>query len=93
MASKKVILNAPPFLKTEIFFLVHNYINWYLTGGIAVMEPGDTSGTALWNPITQTWSEKVVSCISPDLLLKLPIAVLYIPMCKSLGIYDINFKQ
>ena len=26
-------------------------------------------------------------------LLKLPIAVLYIPMCKSLGIYDINFKQ
>ena len=26
-------------------------------------------------------------------LLKLPIAVLYMPMCKSLGIYDINFKQ
>ena len=25
-------------------------------------------------------------------LLKLPIAVLYMPMCKSLGIYDINFK-
>ena len=26
-------------------------------------------------------------------LLKLPIAILYMPMCKSLGIYDINFKQ
>ena len=26
-------------------------------------------------------------------LLKLPMAVLYMPMCKSLGIYDINFKQ
>ena len=25
-------------------------------------------------------------------LLKLPIAVLYMPMCKSLGLYDINFK-
>ena len=25
-------------------------------------------------------------------LLKLPIAVLYMPMCKSLGIYDMNFK-
>ena len=25
-------------------------------------------------------------------LLKLPIAVLYMPMCKSLGIYDTNFK-
>jgi len=26
-------------------------------------------------------------------LLKLPMAVLYMPMCKTLGIYDINFKQ
>jgi xylulokinase len=58
--------------KTEIFLLVHNYINWYLTGGVAVMEPGDTSGTALWNPIKQTWSNNVISSISEDLKSKLP---------------------
>ena len=58
--------------KTSILFLVHNYINWYLTGGIAVMEPGDTSGTALWNPLTQDWSEEVLSCIDPGLKQKLP---------------------
>ncbi|MCP4398354.1 MAG: hypothetical protein GY801_13790, partial [bacterium] len=36
---------------TVTFFLVHNYINFYLTGGtdggVKVMEPGDTSGSAL----------------------------------------------
>ncbi|MFA9453460.1 MAG: FGGY family carbohydrate kinase, partial [Candidatus Aminicenantaceae bacterium] len=53
-------------------FLVHNYINWYLTGGIAVMEPGDTSGTALWNPATGHWSSKVIRAIDPQLPEKLP---------------------
>lgn len=57
---------------THILFLVHNYINWYLTGGVAVMEPGDTSGTALWNPATQNWSNDVISVIDPDLAGKLP---------------------
>ena len=37
------------FARTETFLLVHNYINWYLAGGVKIMEPGDTSGTALWN--------------------------------------------
>ena len=32
------------YKKADILFLVHNYINWYLTGGVAVLEPGDTSG-------------------------------------------------
>ncbi len=37
--------------KTDTFFFVHIFINYYLTGGldggVKVMEPGDTSGTAL----------------------------------------------
>ncbi len=57
-------------------FLVHNYINWYLTGGaeggIAVMEPGDTSGMALWNPMTRSWSSEVLKAIDPGLREKLP---------------------
>ena len=36
--------------KTNTFFLVHNYVNWYLTGGIRIMEPGDVSGMALSFP-------------------------------------------
>ncbi len=56
---------------TEIFLLVHNYINWYLTGGMAVMEPGDASGTALWDPIGGDWSKKLLQAI-PGLEPKLP---------------------
>ncbi len=62
--------------KTSTCFLVHNYINWYLTGGrdggIRVMEPGDTSGMALWNPKTAEWSQRVIEAISPSLRQKLP---------------------
>jgi len=53
-------------------FLVHNYINWHLTGGARVMEPGDTSGMALWNPATGCWSQKVIRAIDPGLADKLP---------------------
>jgi xylulokinase len=60
------------FQKTSTCFLVHNYINWYLTGGVCVMEPGDVSGMALWHPQTRAWSEKVLTAISPDLKAKLP---------------------
>jgi len=60
------------YKKTSTFFLVHNYINWFLTGGIICMEPGDTSGMALWNPKTEKWSEKVISAIDPRLQQKLP---------------------
>ena len=45
--------------RATTLFLVHNYINWYLTGGVSVMEPGDTSGTALWNPATGQWAQVV----------------------------------
>jgi len=64
------------YRKTATFFVVHNYINWYLTGGpgsgVRVMEPGDTAGTALWNPKTGQWSKKVLTAIDPDLEKKLP---------------------
>jgi len=62
--------------KARVLFLVHNYVDWYLTGGaeggVAVMEPGDTSGMALWNPATGRWSRRVMDAIDPDLTAKLP---------------------
>ena len=60
------------FEKTATFFLVHNYVNWYLTDGVRVMEPGDLSGTALWNPRTRKYSEPLLSAIHPSLRSKLP---------------------
>jgi xylulokinase len=62
--------------QTSTFFLVHNFINWYLTGGkkggVRVMEPGDSSGIALWNPKNGQWSEKAIKAIDPGLQKKLP---------------------
>jgi len=58
--------------RARTLFVVHNYINWWLTGGIAVMEPGDTSGTALWNPKTGEYSDVVLDAISDDLRDRLP---------------------
>jgi xylulokinase len=64
------------YARATTLFLVHNYINWYLTGGasggVAVMEPGDTSGMALWNPVTGAWSRSVLDAIDPGLRRKLP---------------------
>lgn len=60
------------YAKTKTLFLVHNYINYYLTGGKRVMEPGDASGLALWHPGTGKWSEAVLKAIAPDLADKLP---------------------
>ena len=71
---------------TTTFFLVHNYMNWYLTGakdgGVRVMEPGDTSGMALWNPATGQWSKKVIDAIDTGLQDKLPPVM---PSDKSIG--------
>ncbi len=62
--------------RARTLLVVHNYINWHLTGGpeggIAVMEPGDTSGTALWHPGKKRWSQKVIDVIDPDLPERLP---------------------
>ncbi|MGW8266087.1 MAG: xylulokinase [Longimicrobiales bacterium] len=64
------------FARAATFFLVHNYVNWYLTGGpdggVAIMEPGDTSGMALWHPGSGRWSRRVLNAIDPDLAEKLP---------------------
>ncbi|MBH11061.1 MAG: hypothetical protein CMG74_12075 [Candidatus Marinimicrobia bacterium] len=70
------------YRKTETLFLVHNYINWYLTGGIIAMEPGDTSGMALWNPVTSSWSKRLLMSIAPDLRKKLPPVT---PSNRSIG--------
>jgi len=60
------------YARTDTFLLVHNFINWFLTGGVSIMEPGDTSGTALWNPKTHEWSQCVLNLIDPGLGKKLP---------------------
>jgi xylulokinase len=64
------------YARARTLFLVHNYVNWYLTGGprggVAIMEPGDTSGMALWHPVTGRWSRKVIDAIDPALSEKLP---------------------
>ncbi|MEE9501161.1 MAG: FGGY family carbohydrate kinase [Candidatus Aminicenantaceae bacterium] len=64
------------FQRSTTFLVVHNYINWFLTGGkdggVRVLEPGDTSGMALWNPRTGKWSDKVIEAIDPELRDKLP---------------------
>jgi xylulokinase len=74
------------YLKTSTVLIVHNYINWYLTGakegGIRVMEPADASGTALWNPKMGDWSEKVINALEPGLIAKLPPVR---PADKSIG--------
>lgn len=68
--------------KTATFFLVHNYINYYLTGGVKVMEPGDTSGSALYNIVSGEWSDTVINAIDPGLKAKLaPVQ----PSTKSIG--------
>ncbi|MBD3352181.1 MAG: xylulokinase [Candidatus Lokiarchaeota archaeon] len=72
-----MVRNEPENYKnTETIFLVHNYINWILTGGnnggIVAMESGDVSGSALWDPVSKHWADTVISAIAPDLKQKLP---------------------
>jgi len=75
------------FARTSTCFLVHNFVNWYLTGGknggVRVIEPGDTSGMALWNPKNSRWSEKVMNVISPELQSKIPLLK---PSDQSIGV-------
>jgi xylulokinase len=74
------------FEQTATCFLVHNFVNWYLTGGknngVRAMEPGDTSGIALWHPGKRSWSQKVINAISPSLKQKLPPVL---PSDQSIG--------
>ncbi len=75
---------------TEHFLLVHNYINWYLTGGKIAMEEGDASGTGIWDPVTKTWSENLMNIISDDLVSKLPIVS---STTKSIGYISNNLAN
>ena len=89
------VRNEPEaYQRTSTLFLVHNYINWYLTGGkndgIRVMEPGDTSGMALWNPKSKRWSNKVINIISSTLIQKLPEVK---PSNKSIGFIGENIVE
>ena len=36
------------------------------------MEPGDVSGSALWDPVKRVWSQNVIDAIDPELANKLP---------------------
>lgn len=64
------------YTRAATLFVVHNYINWWLTGGpeggVAVMEPGDASGMALWHPGKECWSLRVTNAIDPGLAGRLP---------------------
>lgn len=59
------------YARTASFLLPHNYINQLLTGE-AVMEYGDASGTALWDPVARQWSRPAVEAIGSELWAKLP---------------------
>ncbi len=52
--------------------LPHDYLNLYL-GGIARMEYGDASGTALFDIRQRRWHPEVCSFIDPELEAKLPL--------------------
>jgi xylulokinase len=75
------------YARARTLFLVHNYVNWHLTGGpeggVAVMEPGDTSGMALWHPARKGWSRRVVDAIHLDLPGKLPPVL---PSDRTIGV-------
>lgn len=57
--------------RTDTLFVVKDYLNFVLTG-VRRLEPGDTSGMALWNPESGEWSGRVLDAIAPDLGSKLP---------------------
>ena len=78
------------YARTSTLLLVHNYINFYLTGGVRVIEPGDTSGMALWNPKTGIWSEKVMNAIALDLKDKIPELK---PSDQSIGRISLDLVQ
>lgn len=59
------------FAKLRYVMLPHDYLNWLLTETY-VMEAGDASGTAMFNGIKKSWSDKITSIIDPNLSKILP---------------------
>ncbi|MEM9446281.1 MAG: xylulokinase [Verrucomicrobiota bacterium] len=60
------------YAKLATVLLPHDYLNYYLTGGAITMEPGDASGTGLFDVKTRKWHSKLVRSIDPNLERKLP---------------------
>ena len=59
------------YARLATVLLPHDFLNHWLTG-VATMEFGDASGTALFDVRKRRWSEPVVAAIDPDLMGKLP---------------------
>ena len=59
------------YARLATVLLPHDFLNHWLTG-MATMEYGDASGTALFDVRRRRWSEAVAHAIDPDLLGKLP---------------------
>lgn len=57
--------------KLHYIMLPHDYINYKLTDNY-VMEYGDASGTALFDPKNRTWSKKICDTIDENLISILP---------------------
>ncbi len=59
------------FARTKTILLPHDYLNFWLTG-IASMEFGDASGTALMDVRSRSWHPKLIEFIDPRLFNMLP---------------------
>ena len=59
------------FQRVETILLPHDFINYWLTG-VKKMEPGDASGTGLFDVRNRCWSEELIDFIDPMLHRALP---------------------
>ena len=59
------------YARLATVLLPHDYLNHWLTG-VATMEHGDASGTALYDVRRRRWSEAAIRAIDPELMGKLP---------------------
>ncbi len=63
--------NPTGYAKMAYVMLPHDYLNYYLTGKVA-MEPGDASGTGLLHIASRQWHKELACTIDPSLIEKLP---------------------
>ena len=59
------------YARAAKFLLPHDYLNFWLTG-IARMEYGDASGTALLDIAARSWSPEACAAVAPELAKRLP---------------------
>lgn len=59
------------YARLATVLLPHDYLNFRLTGR-AAMEPGDASGTALFDVRRRAWAPEVIAAIDPALSERLP---------------------